>query len=119
MKRVTILFVLVCLSIVKAAAVPTNYEWTDESGIKWTFEQNSYNINNVYQYYWTITGASNYGDEVTVPDMVFITTSAGMEAHNVEAVSLSLDASTVVLPSNLKIISSLFFHEIRERMFYP
>ncbi len=105
MKRITFFFILACLSVIKAAA----YEWTDESGVKWTFWQNSYTINNVYQYYWTIEGASGYGDEVAIPDMVFVTEYGGMEAHSVEVVDMSLDAnvSTVTLPTNLKYLARL------------
>lgn len=103
MKRVTLFFILACLSVTKAAA----YEWTDESGVKWTFRQNSYTINDVSQYYWTITEASGYGDEVTIPNMVYVTNSGGVEAYNVEAVSLNLNASTVTLPSNLKYLINL------------
>ena len=105
MKRITFFFIFACLSVFKAAA----FEWTDESGVKWTFWQNSYTINNVSQYYWTITEASGYGDEVTIPDMVYVTNSGGIEAHNVEAVSLMsyLNASTVTLPTNLKYLAWL------------
>ena len=105
MKRITFFFIIACLSVIKAAA----FEWTDESGVKWSFWQNSYTINNVSQYYWTIEGASGYSDEVTIPDMVYVTNPSGMEAHNVEAVSLYLDAnaSTVTLPTNLKYLYRL------------
>ena len=98
MKKLLSFFFLFCLFVMKAEA----YEWTDESGVKWSFSQQSYTIDGVSRYYWTVTGANDYGDEVTVPDMVFVTSSGGLEAYTVEAVSISLSANTVTLPSTLK-----------------
>ena len=61
MKRITFFFILACLSVFKATA----YEWTDESGVKWFFEQESYRINQIFRIYnflgyWHMMDSKHY-----------------------------------------------------------
>ena len=70
MKKLFVLSVLFCASLVQALAT----EWTDNNGVTWTFRQQSYSYDDdgegvsTRHTHYTITGAANYGDEVTARD---------------------------------------------------
>lgn len=103
MRKTLALLIMSCLIILRAAA----HEWTDEQGVKWIFDQQSYTIDGVSRYYWTITGVENYGETVTVPEMVFVYSNNGMEAYTVEGIIFSLQGQTtnVILPSTIRYMS--------------
>ncbi len=60
MKRYFILTLLFCCNILQGFA----FDYTDENGVTWSCETN-------YGYNATLTGASNYGSEVIVPEKVY------------------------------------------------
>ena len=101
MKKLFVLSILICTCLVQAMA----YEWTDANGVTWTFSQQWYYFDNADHGYWTITAASNYGDEVTVPETVY----DGETPYTVEAIGNgvfknNLTLSKVTLPTTVKYI---------------
>lgn len=110
MKKLFLLSILLCTCLIQALA----YEWTDTNGVTWTFSQQNYGWyeNNVYTYHylWTITGAANYGDEVTVPKTVY----DGETPYTVEAIGNNLfqnnlTLNSVTLPATIEYIGSNAF----------
>lgn len=107
MKKLFLLSLLLCLAMVQAAAAT----WTDANGVTWTFEtyQYSYNYGGSSHYYYSITGASNYGDNVTVPSTVYV----GETPYTIEAIEgvfyNNKTLTTVTLPATLKVIGSNAF----------
>ena len=107
MKRFFLLPVLLCLSLLQAAAA----EWTDDNGVTWTFSQLNWNYSGSYRSYYTITAAANYGDDVVVPETVY----EGETPRTIEVIGGNLfynnkTLSTVSLPSTIKYISSQTFY---------
>lgn len=105
MKKLFVLSVLISTCLVRALA----YEWTDANGVTWTFSQqpNFYNSS----LYNTITGISNYGDEVVVPQTVY----NGNTPYIVEAIGYglfqnNLTLNSVTLPTTIKYIDSYAFN---------
>ena len=70
-QRLTLLMALFVLVITNALA----YEWTDDNGVKWTFYNEAFTINGEKQYLWSITGAENYSENVTIPEKMIGTYS--------------------------------------------
>lgn len=68
-KRILFLMVL-CLFMAHKALAAT---WTDENGVRWTFYQYTYTINGESQYLWSVTDVGNFGEEVTIPEKIPIT----------------------------------------------
>lgn len=68
-KRILFLMVLCLFMAHKALA----YTWTDENGVKWTFSYLSFPINGESQYLWSVTDVENFGEEVTIPEKMPIT----------------------------------------------
>lgn len=111
MKKLFLLSILLCTCLIQALA----YEWTDANGVTWTFSQQSYwwdeNGVNTNHSLWTITGAANYGDEVTVPEKVY----DGVTPHTVEAIGggvfqNNLTLNSVSLPTTIEYIGSYAFY---------
>ena len=105
MKKTLAILCLLCLAMTRTAA----YEWTDTNGVTWTFSSSSFTINSTSQQLWYISGASGYGENVTVPATVY----NGSTAYTVEAVNLDSNnwfpsGTTVTLPSTIKYIGGLF-----------
>ena len=105
MKKTLAILCLLCLAVTRAAA----YQWTDTNGVTWTFSSSSFTINSTSQQLWYISGASGYGENVTVPATVY----NGSTAYTVEAVYLDSNnwfpsGTTVTLPSTIKYIGGLF-----------
>ncbi|MBR4898197.1 MAG: leucine-rich repeat domain-containing protein [Prevotella sp.] len=68
-KRILFLMVLCLFMAHKALA----YTWTDENGVTWTFGCLSFPINGENQYLWSVTNVENFGEEVTIPEKIPIT----------------------------------------------
>jgi len=103
---------MLCLVTLKALA----YTWTDANGVTWTFSQKSYTINGASQQLWTITAASDYGLDVTVPQTVY----NGSTACTVEAITGPSfpSASNVTLPATMKYIEYDVFGTSRNGNMY-
>ena len=110
MKKLFLLSILMCTCLIQALA----YEWTDVNGVTWTFSQQGcwwYENNvNTYHNLWTITGAANYGDEVTDPETVY----DGETPYTVEAIGSylfqnNLTLNSVTLPTTIEYIGSYAF----------
>ena len=102
-RKIFSLSLMLCLVTIKALA----YTWTDDNGVTWTFSQNYYTINGTSQQLWTITDASGYGLDVTIPQTVY----NGSTACTVEAISGPRfpSASNVTLPATIKYINSSYY----------
>ena len=100
MKQRLLLSVLLVLFVgIKAQA----YEWTDENGVTWTFSQRTYTINGESQKLWSIDGASGYGEEVTIPSIVYNgTTPCTVEAIYKLFSQKERTATSVTVPSTIK-----------------
>ena len=106
MKKLFLLPILLCMCVMQALAA----QWTDDNGVTWTFSQYNYNYGGSNHSYWTITAASNYGDEVVLPEIVY----EGETPHTIEAIGSSvfqdkLTLSHVTLPTTIKYINSYAF----------
>ena len=109
MKKLFLSFFLLCFAYVQATAA----EWTDENGVTWTFNTstNSWYYGGSYHYFYTITGASGYGDEVTIPSVVY----DGETPYTIGEIGSSVfrdnkTLTTVTLPSSIKVINSSAFY---------
>lgn len=76
MKRLLLLSVMFCIGVLQGFAQGTSFTYTDENGVNWecflilgggnTMSDGTYeDYSEVY-----IEGASNYGEEVTIPETV-------------------------------------------------
>lgn len=75
MKRLLLLSVMFCIGVLQGFAQGTSFTYTDENGVNWECSLYSTSImmpDGTYKTstYATIDGASNYGEEVTVPGVV-------------------------------------------------
>lgn len=109
MKKLFLSFFLLCFAYVQATAA----EWTDENGVTWTFNTNTgtYKYGGSSHYFYTITGASGYGDEVTIPSVVY----DGETPYTIGAISgyvfsNNKTLTTVTLPSSIKVINNSAFN---------
>lgn len=104
MKKKLLLSVLLMLFVsIKVQA----YEWTDGNGVTWTFYQKSYTINGENQKLWAIDGASGYGEEVTIPSVVFNgETPCTIEAVHTLFNTENKTVTSVIVPSTIKYISN-------------
>ena len=109
MKKLFLSFFLLCFAYVQATAA----EWTDENGVTWTFNTstNSWYYGGSYHYFYTIIGVSGYGDEVTIPSVVY----DGETPYTIGVISSSVfrdnkTLTTVTLPSSIKVINSSAFY---------
>lgn len=68
-KRILFLMVLCLFMAHKALA----YKWTDENGVTWTIDCLSFPINGERLYLWSVTDVENFGEEVTIPEKMPIT----------------------------------------------
>ena len=107
MKKLFLLSILMCTCLIQALAS----EWTDTNGVTWTFSQQSYWWDDTYHNLWTITGAANYGDEVTVPETVY----DGETPHTVKAIGSAvfqnnLTLNSVSLPTTIEFIGYYAFN---------
>ncbi len=108
MKKLFLLFILVCTSFVQSLAT----DWTDANGVTWTFSLQDYwyddngDGNSTSHYYYTITAVANYGDELTIPETVY----DGVTPRTIEAIGSNVfkdnrTLSSVTLPSTVKCIN--------------
>lgn len=75
MKRLLLLSVMFCIGVLQGFAQSTSFTYTDENGVNWECSLNYTSLampdgswkDSTYVY---INGASNYGEEVTVPGVV-------------------------------------------------
>ena len=92
MKKILSILLFVCLAAVKGEA----YEWTDANGVTWTFNGSNGTA--------TITYASGFGNDVTVPQTVY----NGSDAYTVEGISnsdgLFSNGVNITLPATIKSI---------------
>lgn len=99
MKRLLFLSLFLLVNIVQALA----FDYTDANGIIWTCSANSDGTA-------TITGAANYGAEVTMPGTVY----DGEQAYTTTALSGTFKGSAkitkVTLPESVKTIGNGSFH---------
>lgn len=95
MKRLLFLSLFLLANIVQALA----FDYTDANGVTWTCSVSSDNTA-------TITGAANYGAEVTMPGTVY----DGEQAYTTTALSGTFNGSKkitkVTLPESVKTIGN-------------
>ena len=102
MKKLFLLLILACISTVKTWAT----DWTDANGVTWTFSRED-----VYGSMYVITGATNFGSEVVIPEVVY----EGENPCTVEALGSCVFYSnkdiltSVTLPSTIKCLISNTF----------
>ena len=115
MKKILSILFFLCLAITSWA-----YEWTDDNGVKWYFEQYSCTINGESQSLWAIYYAEGYGQTINVPATVY----KDGEACTIEAIyrgRIYVDGSSryfyipngsdVTLPASIKYIGQYVFSE--------
>ncbi len=105
MKRLFLLSILLCTSLMQALA----YQWTDTNGVTWTFYKQTFTYADAQHEHWTITGVTNNGDELTIPETVY----NGETPCTIEAIGSSAfyrkSLSLVNLPSTVKYIGNRAF----------
>ena len=74
MKRLLLLSVMFCIGVLQGFAQSTSFTYTDENGVNWECSLNygMFMPDGTYKdtTYVYVNGASNYGEEVTVPGVV-------------------------------------------------
>lgn len=117
MKKLFVLSILICTCLVQAMAVDDGMPYTDANGVMWTFSPRDYwyddngDGNSTSHYYYTITGVSNYGDNVVVPS----TMSYSGITYTIEAIDYgifrnNLTLNSVSLPTTIKYIAGEAFY---------
>lgn len=100
-KIVLLLFAFCSLAVTKILA----YEWTDENGVTWKFEQCTVSINGTSEQLWAIYEASGYGENITVPSVVYKDGMAcTIEALRDNFYPIFVSGTNVTLPSTIKYI---------------
>ena len=113
MKKFLLFTILICTGLVQALA----FEWTDDNGVTWTVSQKNYRYDDngdgysTDHYFYTITGAANYGDDVVIPQTVY----NGATPYTIKAIGNNVfqnnkTLSSVAMPTTIKYIySGAFF----------
>lgn len=113
MKRLLLLSVMFCIGVLQGFAQSTSFTYTDENGVNWECSLNYTSLampdgswkDSTYVY---INGASNYGEEVTVPGVVKY---EGKEYTITQLGSIFSNNQTlkkVTLPKSVTSLSSTF-----------
>ena len=107
MKKLLLISVLLCTCMMQILAT----DWTDSNGVTWSFERKTFYFSNGYKSYYTITAVKDYGDDVVVPEKLYV----GATSYPVEAIGNSVfkdnkTLTTVSLPSTVKYIESYAYY---------
>lgn len=107
MKKLLLISVLLCTCMMQILAT----DWTDSNGVTWSFERKTFYLSNGTKSYYTITAVKDYGDDVVVPEKLYV----GTTLYPVEAIGNSVfkdnkTLTTVSLPSTVKYIDSYAYY---------
>lgn len=109
MKKFLLFTILICTCLVQTLA----FDWTDTNGVTWSVGQSNgyYDDFGHCHFYYAITAASNYGDDVVVPQTVYDgQTPCTIEAIGSNVFQNNKTLSSVALPTTIKCIDNKAFY---------
>ena len=113
MKKFLLMIVMVCVGVLQALAQDKNFDYTDKNGVTWScygyYDYSCYiPETGTYKMIVTINNASNYNENVIVPDTVYDEENNAYTVTNMDGVFYGDKTITkVTLPKSVTSLSSM------------